>query len=115
TALALGHLDHTLRRIDLAIRTGRSELAALRVSTDVATRAARTQIDLADRHREAGRTSVPVREMLWIGERRPDERARCVERARDDELAVVRHRVVRLVSRGRGGRVTSSRHSSPPT
>src|SRR6185503_9376647 len=65
--------DEAIGWIDVAIRAAHLELAAVRVSPDVAPRAAGTQVDLAHGHGESGWAGVPVGDVLRVGEYRPDE------------------------------------------
>src|SRR6185437_3324387 len=117
-AVRVRHRHEAPRRIDLAVRAGDLELAAGTITPDVAPSAAGAEVDLADRHREAIGAGVPVREMLGIGEGRPDDRTRRVEGARDHELAIGRCAVQGLVRRGGwlawSARLTWPRHRSTP-
>src|SRR5438445_4310151 len=102
--------DDAVRRCDLAIGSARPELAPLGVAPDVMPGATGAEVDLADGHREALGPRLPIREMLRVRERGPDERPWRVEGSGDHELATRWRGEDRPVPRGGGGGFTWPRH-----
>src|SRR5215218_9125047 len=112
--------DDPLGHHDLAKYALGPDLAALGRSHAVVRDAARAEIDLAERRREALRTP-PAHEVLRLGPRLEHELARSVEHARDDKLllrwlrvgiTIVRH-LRSLPSVARADSHPSDRSSAP--
>jgi hypothetical protein len=74
---------------DLLELTAEAEFRALLVAPAPAVLAADAHVHLADRHRPTRRAEQPALDELGFGVRVVHERSRRIERARDDDVAVV--------------------------